>query len=47
LTHEHGERVTCGAQLLAQWRQQRLILREERSFLVPVDGTLNLAAAGS
>ena len=37
----------AGRENFAMAQQKRLILREERTFLVPADGTFNLAAAGS
>jgi len=37
----------AGRENFAMAQAKRLILREERSFLVPADGTFNLAAAGS
>jgi hypothetical protein len=36
-----------GRENFAMAQAKRLILREERTFLVPVDGTFDLAASGS
>jgi hypothetical protein len=37
----------AGRENFAMAEAKRLILREERTFLVPVDGTFDLAASGS